>query len=330
MLTRKPVVLITGTSSGIGLALLRLLAQRAEDYCVIGTARTESLSKLKAQGLVENDNLHFLPLDVTQTNECESLIAEVQQRWGGVDILINNAGISYRSVVEHLTEDDVKLQFETNLFGPLHLARLCLPQMRAKRSGRIINVSSVGGMMAMPTMGLYSASKFALEGISEALYYEMRPWDVHVSLIQPGFVRSNSFKNVYISDAAERALNERGTYSNYYWNMGHFISKLMNNAGATPESIARQIIRLMERNNPPLRVPASLDAWFFTLMARILPRRFYHWFLYKRLPGIRTWGTGQHDDVINADSLEEILPASSKRCPSQVARPSQQAHDNAR
>ena len=177
---------------------------------------------------------------------------------------MNNAGISYRSVVEHLSEADVHLQFRTNLFGPVHLARLCLPGMRARGRGRIINVSSVGGMMAMPTMGLYSASKFALEGISEALYYEMKPWGIHVSLLQPGFVRSNSFKNVYISEAARHAVESSGNYANYYWHMGTFISRLMHRAQATPESIARKVIQTMERRNPPLRIPGCWNAYLFT------------------------------------------------------------------
>ena len=147
--------------------------------------------------------------------------------------------------------------------------------------------------MAMPTMGLYSASKFALEGFSEALYYEMRPWNVHVTLIQPGFVRSDSFENTYLSQAACEAIKSKGRYANYYWHMSRFIAHYMNKASATPETIARTIIRAMEQMHPPLRIPASWDARFFSVFSRITPRRFYHWLLYKKLPGIKTWGTGR-------------------------------------
>jgi short-subunit dehydrogenase len=220
------------------------------------------------------------------------LIQKIDQDEGGVDILINNAGISYRSVVEHMTEEDEWLQFKTNLFGPAHLIRLVLPGMRARRQGRIINVSSVGGMMAMPTMGEYSASKFALEGLSEALYYEMKPWNVKVSLLQPGFVHSESFKKVLLSKAAQEAVDTGGTYANYYRYMGRFIEKLMKQAMTTPDSLARRILRLMADPNPPLRVPASVDARLFTMMARFMPRRLYHAMLYRSLPGIKRWGTG--------------------------------------
>ncbi|MGJ8653148.1 MAG: SDR family oxidoreductase [Opitutaceae bacterium] len=287
----KKVVLITGASSGIGLALLQQLLQTPQKYRLVASARQQSLARFNEMGISESDDLRILPLDLTKPEECDAVIEEIEASWGGVDILINNAGISFRSVVEHFVEEDVHLQFETNVFAPMHLARLCLPSMRQKRSGRIINVSSVGGMMAMPTMGLYSASKFALEGFSEALYYEMRPWNVSVTLLQPGFVRSDSFKNVYLSKAAREAIETKGRYANYYYHMSRFIAKLMNSARATPESIAKKIIRVMEQKHPPLRAPASFDAKFFSVFSRIIPRRLYHWLLYKKLPGIKTWGT---------------------------------------
>jgi NAD(P)-dependent dehydrogenase (short-subunit alcohol dehydrogenase family) len=305
---RKPVILVTGCSSGIGLALIRQLSGRLDDYRIVATARTSSLPKLAKAGISPAEDLRLRPLDVTSEAERTALISEIERDWGGVDILINNAGISYRSVVEHLTEQDEQLQFSTNYFGPTHLIRLCLPGMRKKRAGRIINVSSVGGMMAMPTMGAYSASKFALEGISEALYYEMRPWNVKVSLIQPGFVRSNSFKNVYVSEQARQAVKGSAAYANYYLHMARFIAGLMNRSKATPERIATKIVHTMERAHPPLRVPASRDARFFTLMTRLIPRRIYHPILYRNLPGIQTWGTGQHDELDAASDLKEIIP----------------------
>jgi len=309
----KPVVLITGASSGIGLALLQQLSKRLEQYRVVATARNASLHKFEELGFQNSQDLRILALDVTSASERTAVIKEVESSWNGVDILINNAGISYRSVIEHSMEEDVQLQFATNLYGPMHLTRLCLPGMRKKRAGHIINVSSVGGMMAMPTMGLYSASKFALEGFSEALYYEMRPWNIKVSLVQPGFVRSNSFKNVYLSQAARKAVEKADTYANYYWHMGNFISRLMNNAQATPESSARKIIKTMERPHPPLRVPVSWDARFFTIFSRITPRPLYHHLLYRQLPGIKDWGTGNHQSLCAAKSLEEIIPANSKQ-----------------
>ena len=165
----RPVVLLTGASSGLGLALARKLLPGG--YRLILTARLESLPRFADAGIVENDFVHLRALNVCAAEERTALVAEATQRWGGIDILINNAGVSYRSVLEHWDEaawDDI---MKTDVLGPCDLARLVLPGMRARRSGRIINVSSVGGMMAMPTMSLYSAAKFALEGATESLWY---------------------------------------------------------------------------------------------------------------------------------------------------------------
>lgn len=132
------------------------------------------------------------------------MVAEAEARWGGVDVLVNNAGVAYRAVVEHVTEEDRLRQFGVNFLGPMEMVRLCLPSMRKKRAGRIINVSSVSGMMAMPTMGVYCASKFALEGASEALWYEVKPWNIRVTLVQPGFINSDSFQNTRTTPKSRR------------------------------------------------------------------------------------------------------------------------------
>lgn len=193
--TYKPVILVTGCSSGIGLALAHLLYPYI-DYRLVITVREKSLEKTRAL-FTENDRFMIKVLDVTSEHDRARVIHEIEKKWGGVDILVNNAGISYRAVIEHMTDKDEELQMATNYFGPMAMIRLCLPHMRDTGRGKIINVSSVAGMLAMPTMASYSASKFALEGASESLWYEMRPFGVSISLVQPGFTHSNSFQNVY-------------------------------------------------------------------------------------------------------------------------------------
>ena len=123
----QPVVFVTGASSGIGLALVRQLLQADGRYRIAATARESSLPRLADAGLQESDRLRLVALDVTEPDSRRAAIHAVERCWGGVDILVNNAGISYRSVVEHLSEADVHRMFRTNLFGPVHLARLCLP-----------------------------------------------------------------------------------------------------------------------------------------------------------------------------------------------------------
>lgn len=282
-----PVVLVTGASSGIGLALARKLWN--SPYRTILTARAQSLDELRRTPFQESSRLWIRELDVTSEAHRQAVVAEAEARWGGIDILINNAGLAYRSVIEHMTEADDTLQMQANYGGPMGLIRLVLPSMRRKRAGRIINVSSVGGMMAMPTMGAYSASKFALEGASESLWYELRPWNIHVTLVQPGFIHSNSFRRVLLSKAGRDSLEHGDDYTMYYTSMTAFIERLMNRAWATPESVADTILETMQLATPPLRVAATVDAQFFSLLRRWLPRNLYHRVLYNNLPHIREW-----------------------------------------
>ncbi len=284
----SPIVLITGASSGIGLALARKLWQA--NFRVVATARTSSASWSDLQNLKEHEKFIIRGLDINIAEERIQLIKEIKNIWGDIDILVNNAGISFRAVVEQMTEEDELLQIKTNFISPMELTRLVLPGMRKKRAGRIINVSSVGGMMAMPTMGSYSASKFALEGASEALWYEMRPWNVKVTLVQPGFINSAAFSHVYLNKKAKNSIANKDDYHVYYWSMGEFVEKLMHRAKATSESVAEVIYQVMLKKNPPLRVAATLDAYFFGILRRILPRALYHQILYRMLPNISSWG----------------------------------------
>lgn len=283
-----PIVLITGASSGIGLALARKLWQ--SDFRVVATARTSSASFSDLQKLKEHERFIICGLDINIAQERIRVIEEVKSKWGEINILVNNAGISFRSVVEQMSEEDELLQIQTNFISPMELTRLVLPGMRKKRSGKIINVSSVGGMMAMPTMGSYSASKFALEGASEALWYEMRPWNIKVTLVQPGFINSSAFSHVYLNEKAKNSIANKDDYHLYYWNMGEFIEKLMHRAKATSESVAEVVYQTMLKENPPLRVAGTLDAYFFGMLRRILPRPLYHGILYRMLPGVSFWG----------------------------------------
>ena len=283
-------IILTGASSGIGLAVAKLLVKSAARYRLMLTAREKSLSRFSEEGWADSDRILLRPLDVTDGAQRAKVVAEAAQRWGGVDALVNNAGISYRSTLEEMSDDEDSEQLRANYIGPMALTRLVLPYMRRQRFGRVINVSSVGGMMAMPTMGSYSASKFALEGASEALWYELKPWNISVTLVQPGFVHSNSFNRVLWSKRAKETSERGGDYFPYYAHMGAFIERLMRLAVATPDKIARHIVRCIEQPNPPLRLPATIDAHIFSTLRRFLPRRIYHWLLYRSLPGITGWG----------------------------------------
>ena len=286
---KDKVVWITGASSGIGEALAEQFAKHGAK--IVLSARRENVLKSVQEKVGLNDkNSLIIPLDVTDYSSATSATQQVIEKFGKIDILVNNAGIAYRSVIEEMYPRGEMIQFQTNYFGAMHLIRLVLPKMREKGTGQIINVSSVSGMMAMPTMGVYSASKFALEGASEALWYELRPWNIRVSLIQPGFVHSNSFQNVKLTEKSKRSIaNKNSEYHAYYVNMAPFIKKMMRWSPTTPEKIAKRIIKTMHKKSPRLRIPVTIDAWIFYYLRRLLPRQVYHHLLYRSLPKIRTW-----------------------------------------
>jgi short-subunit dehydrogenase len=182
-------------------------------------------------------------------------------------------------------------QLDSTFRGPMELIRLVLPHMREQRYGRVINVSSVGGMTAMPTMSIYSASKFALEGASESLWYEMRPFGVRVSLVRPGFIHSDGFRKTLFTAEGQRALADANDpYHAHYVNMDELIEGLMALTFYTPRDVAETILDVIEQKNPPLWVSGTLDAYLFDILRRWLPSGLYHRLLYAGLPRIWRWG----------------------------------------
>jgi short-subunit dehydrogenase len=317
---QRLTILITGASAGIGLELAKLLIRGS--HRLVLTARGSSLSRFAAAGIVPDERVMLLPLDITIDEERRAAVRAVDVRWGGVDVLVNNCGVSYRSVAEHVTESERQSQFDTNFFGPMALTQLVLPHMRAQRYGRIINVSSVGGMTAMPTMSIYSASKFALEGASEALWYEVRPFGVHVSLVRPGFINSDGFRKVRFAKQARKALTDRSDpYHAHYTNMDELIEGLMTLTFHTPLDVAETILKAIQHKSPPLWLAGTLDAYLFEMLRRWLPSRLYHHLLYAGLPRIWHWGqSGQraqtasnHGDVAVATAHQNEGTASEYR-----------------
>lgn len=287
-----PVVLVTGASSGLGLALALRLARGP--WRVVLTARAASLTRFPRAGLPPGERLEILALDVTDATQRRAAVERTLERFGRVDALVNNAGLAYRSVLEHVRDEERLAQMDVNFLGPMELVRLVLPGMRARGSGRIVNVSSVGGMMAMPTMAVYAASKFALEGASEALWYEVRPFGIHVTLVEPGFIHSTSFQNTrFTKDSARSLYAHDDPYHAHYEHMGPFVERLMRWSRSTPDDVARRIERALAMRSPPLRMSGTPDAFLFSMLRRTLPRRLYHAALYRALPQISRWGAGE-------------------------------------
>lgn len=286
----KELVLITGASTGLGLALAYEFL-KTKRYRLVLTARKESLKRLYKLGFDKEEDVYLRPLDVTVEEERQEIIDECEEKLGGLDILINNAGIIYKCVVEHAIDYEKNWQMEVNYISPMRMAAIALTGMRRRRKGKIINISSAAGLVGMPTMSSYCASKFALEGGTEALWYEVRPWNINVSLVIPGFIKSESYKKTLNTDLTSFSINNQyEPYHLHYKYMSELIDRLMNMSLTTPETAACKIRKLVERKRLPLRYLLTLDAVMLYLAKRVLPRPIYHYFVYLILPGSQRWG----------------------------------------
>jgi len=202
----KPVWFITGCSTGFGRELARLLL--AQGYRVAATARdAASLADLQAG----NPNALALALDVTKSEAITQAVRAAEEKFGRIDVLVNNAGYGYLAAIEEGEDEAVRAMFETNLFGLIAVTKAVLPGMRAHRSGAIVNLSSIGGLISFPATGYYSATKFAVEGLSGSLAQELAPLGIKVMVVEPGPFRTDfagrsiAQSNIKIADYAQTA-----------------------------------------------------------------------------------------------------------------------------
>lgn len=289
-ISRKKVILITGSSSGLGLAIAKRLMKNPDTFLVL-TSRESSQMKFMQEFIYESEKVWIRKLDVTNQPQIYDLIKEINQKLGGVDILINNAGITDRSAVEESTKSYRQQQLDVNYLAPFEIISQVLSLMRKKRRGQIINVSSAGGFMAMPTMSSYSASKFALEGATESLWYEMKPWNVRVTLVIPGFINSEGFAHTTESaKCAESIADLESSYHQHYVCMKSFIKKRMLSSRGSNEKIADKVAKIIADGNPPLRAFVTFDAWLLHTFRKMSPSRLYFFVMYHLLPNIKRWG----------------------------------------
>lgn len=285
---QRPVVIVTGCGSGIGLELAKALYQ-LDHYFVIATSRAHHLDSLKSF-FPNEENFLIKELDILSEENIYTLVHDICALCGRVDVVVNNAAVCFRGVVEHMDSEGELLQLKTNYLGPMALIRSVLPIMREQRSGQIINISSVSGILAMPTMGSYSASKHALQGATEALWYETQPFGINVNLIELGFVNSESFNNVLLSNKARLSTIINGPHSEYYTSMTPFIERLMKLSFTSPTQIALKILKTIQGRPKSLRIFATPDVWLFDLMRRLIPSLILNRILYWMLPGSVKWG----------------------------------------
>ncbi|RED37380.1 oxidoreductase [Paenibacillus sp. VMFN-D1] len=240
----NPVWLITGTSSGVGRVLAEAVLNHG--HRVVLTARNpEALKELAEQ---YPDSTHVAALDVTNSKQILEVVDEAERKFGGIDILVNNAGIGYSSAIEEGEEADIRSLFDTNFFGLASMIRAVLPGMRARKQGTIVNISSNSGVVAMPSLGYYSASKFAVEGLTEALWQEVEPLGIKVLLIEPGGMRTGIMSK-----------NRRSVRNPAYDETSGAVKDLLEKHGDSllagdPERIAQVIIKMVEKEDKPHRL----------------------------------------------------------------------------
>ena len=273
-------VLVTGCSSGIGRATAQLLARRG--HTVYATARREeSLAALAAAGC------RTLALDVTDEDSRHAAVQTVVSEAGAVGALVNNAGYSQSGALETLDLDDVRRQFETNVFGVLRMCQLVLPSMRERGAGRIVNVSSMGANFTFPGGGCYHATKYAVEALSDALRFEVAGFGVGVTVVQPGIIRT-SFSERAVSEVPSPG-EQAGPYDEFNASVAEATRAVYERGalarlGGEPEAVAKVIARAVTARRAPVRVRVTPSAHVLVAQRRLLPARAWDRLLRSQFP----------------------------------------------
>jgi NAD(P)-dependent dehydrogenase (short-subunit alcohol dehydrogenase family) len=282
MQTKLQTVLITGGTSGLGCAAAELLALKG--YRVFAGGR--SSSRREELGRFARDNslsIQPIELDVCDDDSVSHAVAEIERRAGAVDILINNAGIAYGATMEEISLADLRKQFETNFFGVLRVTKRVLPGMRQRQRGRIINMSSISGRIAIPIMGSYASSKFALEAVSDSMRLELHPFGIRVILIEPGYIATNmnhtaeELSSAYITGA------EKSPYAGVYRSFLDSWEKERKTSRYVPADCARVVLGAIEDKRPRARYVVTRPAKLAILLKRILPEAAFDWALRREL-----------------------------------------------
>jgi NAD(P)-dependent dehydrogenase (short-subunit alcohol dehydrogenase family) len=274
-------ILITGGTDGLGKAAALLCAERG--YRVFAAGRSaERRAELDNFARQKKLSIETLFLDVCDDASPPQAIREVLAKAGSIDVLVNNAGVNYTAVVEDFTMDDIRRQFEANVFGVLRVTRAALPHMRERRSGRILMMSSVAGLVTPPTQGAYSASKHALEGLSNALRMELYSFGIDVVLIEPGYIITGIQKAS--AELSKTYFNNRQSspYADLYARFFTNVNESRAKSKTTPEDCARVMLEAIEAPQPKPRYTVTPLANFVKWGKRLLSDRAFDGIMRRR------------------------------------------------
>lgn len=259
-------IIITGASAGIGKAAARLFAENG--WRVAATMRSPE----REEDLGSLQNIDLYALDLTWNEErIRETIDTIVGDLGGLDVLVNNAGIGVFGAFESASQELIERQFNTNVFGLMRVTRAVLPHLRRNRKGSIVNVSSAVGQIALPMQSLYNSTKFAIEGLSESLQYELRPLGIRVKVVEPGNVKTDFFKSLTV--AKDPSIGDYEAYQDQVI-ANHF---KLDDRGSSPESIASIVYRAALDQSDKLRFVAGRDASIFLKIRKLLP----DWLFFK-------------------------------------------------
>ncbi|MBE9157040.1 SDR family NAD(P)-dependent oxidoreductase [Nodosilinea sp. LEGE 06152] len=240
---------VTGASRGIGAEIAKAVLAAGDQ--LVATSR----KKADLEQFESNPNVLTLSLDVTDEAQVQAAVATALERFGQIDVLVNNAGFGILGGVEETSAQEVERVYRTNVFGLLNVIRAVLPSMRQRRSGHIINLSSIGGYRSTPGWGVYSSTKFAVEGITEALHDELAPLGIHATVVEPGYFRTGFLDG----SSLQRTATEIPDYADTVGRVRQIASELSYQQPGDPVKLAQAMLQLANADTPPLRLPLGTD-----------------------------------------------------------------------
>lgn len=248
--SNKPVWFITGCSTGFGRQIAKHVLELG--YRTVVTSRDPD----DVRELAELGDALVLKLDVTDKSQAEKAVQAAKEHYGGIDVLVNNAGIGYFAAVEESDEEEVRKMFEVNVFGLSRMIHVVLPVMRKRRNGFIVNLSSIGGLCSFPALGYYNSTKFAVEGLSEALWQEVEPLGIKVMLVEP-----SGFRTDWAGRSANETEHQIADYADTAQKNIQHLRAVSGNQDGDPVRAAEAIVQAVESQNPPHRLLLGNDAY---------------------------------------------------------------------
>ena len=264
--SNQKVAVVTGSSTGIGYETSLILARNG--FLTYATMRnlnkSESIESITTK---ENLPIHIKQLDVTDGTSVKNAVEAISSETGRIDLLVNNAGYGLNGAFEDLAMDEIKAQYETNLFGLIRTTQAVLPIMRRQKSGTVINISSGVGRFGLPGSSAYVSTKFAVEGLSESISYELEPFGIKVVLVEPGVIKTNFVDGMVI---ARKSQDPKSPYSQIIQKMVTGLEEMMKN-GSSPDLVAKVVLNAAINENPSLRYLAGNDVEQLLESKRMMP-----------------------------------------------------------